>query len=311
VRLIPTQNDSTKLVQDVKSHRVAQAEVRSSGSETIDATTLPLVILTDASPVVPIAVSLDSSVSDGFVCDVLNESTQTATFTPTSGDINDGTGSGSSQTLDAGTSCTLIKTSSGSPATANWKMLKGAGSGGSGGGAAWYEGSGAPSTLHNDGDFYLNGTNGDVYEQVSGSWGSPIANIKGPAGATGSTGTTGATGATGPAGANIGHGFYLNTLAPASDVAPHIRAGVAGTLNKVTCILRKTISSTLTMVLYLDGVAACTVNVPSSTAVDAIVVVTSFSATTVTADSIFKLQISASDSSVDPQGIATLQLFWS
>lgn len=49
-------------------------------------------------------------------------------------------------------------------------------------GAVWYEGAGAPSTTHNNGDFYLNGTNGDVYEQTSGSWGSPIANIKGPAG---------------------------------------------------------------------------------------------------------------------------------
>lgn len=50
-------------------------------------------------------------------------------------------------------------------------------------GATWYEGSGAPSSgTGNNGDFYLNTTNGDVYEQASGTWGSPVGNIKGPAG---------------------------------------------------------------------------------------------------------------------------------
>lgn len=49
-------------------------------------------------------------------------------------------------------------------------------------GSKWYEGAGAPSTTHNDGDFYLNVSNGDVYEQASGSWGSPIGNIQGPSG---------------------------------------------------------------------------------------------------------------------------------
>lgn len=125
-------NDSTKLVQDVKSHRVAQAEIRSTTSETIDDTSLPLVILTDASPAAPIGLSLDSSVPDGFVRNILNESTQTATLTPDSGDINDGTGAVLSVDLAAGASCELVKTSSGSPAVAHWKMLKGAGSDGTG-----------------------------------------------------------------------------------------------------------------------------------------------------------------------------------
>ena len=47
-------------------------------------------------------------------------------------------------------------------------------------GAQWYQGAGAPVALHHDGDFYLNKTNGDVYEQVSGSWGSPVGNLMGP-----------------------------------------------------------------------------------------------------------------------------------
>jgi hypothetical protein len=67
-------------------------------------------------------------------------------------------------------------------------------------GAVWREGSGAPSNgLGSDGDFYLNGTTGDVYQRASGAY-TVSCNIKGPPGATGSTGSTGAPGATGPAG---------------------------------------------------------------------------------------------------------------
>lgn len=53
-------------------------------------------------------------------------------------------------------------------------------------GTKWYEGAGAPSTTHVDGDFYLNTTNGDVYQQVAGAWGSPIENLTGPTGPSGS-----------------------------------------------------------------------------------------------------------------------------
>lgn len=49
-------------------------------------------------------------------------------------------------------------------------------------GSVWYNGTGAPTTLHNDGDYYLRTSNGDVYQQVSNSWGSPIENLTGPAG---------------------------------------------------------------------------------------------------------------------------------
>lgn len=57
-------------------------------------------------------------------------------------------------------------------------------------GSTWYEGAGAPSTTHNNGDLYLNLTNGDVYKQTSGSWGSPVGNIEGPTGPTGPSGPT-------------------------------------------------------------------------------------------------------------------------
>lgn len=58
-------------------------------------------------------------------------------------------------------------------------------------GSMIYSGSVAPTTLHNDGDIYLNTTNGDYYQQTDGAWGSPIGNLTGPTGQTGPSGPAG------------------------------------------------------------------------------------------------------------------------
>lgn len=66
-----------------------------------------------------------------------------------------------------------------------------------GGGATWRVGVGAPSdTLGVNGDFYLNNTNGDVYEKAAGVYGI-VANIKGPQGDAGDDGTDGTDGVDG------------------------------------------------------------------------------------------------------------------
>ena len=71
-----------------------------------------------------------------------------------------------------------------------------------GGGSVWYTGAGAPSNaVGNDGDLYLNTTNGDVYQKSAGTWGASVGNIKGPIGDTGAQGATGAQGDTGAQGA--------------------------------------------------------------------------------------------------------------
>lgn len=78
-------------------------------------------------------------------------------------------------------------------------------------GSVWYTGAGVPGTLHVNGDYYLNSTNGDVYEQIAGVW-TLVANIKGPIGNTGPAGATGGAGApgpTGPAGPPGSDGTYL------------------------------------------------------------------------------------------------------
>lgn len=79
-------------------------------------------------------------------------------------------------------------------------------------GATILTGSGAPSDGNgNDGDLYVNTANGDYYQKASGTWGSAVGNLTGPAGATGATGAQGpagndgadgADGATGAAGAD-------------------------------------------------------------------------------------------------------------
>lgn len=61
----------------------------------------------------------------------------------------------------------------------------------------WYSGAGVPSgSSYNVGDWYLNVSNGDVYEKTGASAWTLRDNLMGP------TGATGATGATGPAGAD-------------------------------------------------------------------------------------------------------------
>jgi len=78
-------------------------------------------------------------------------------------------------------------------------------------GSIWYNGSGVPSSGTGiNGDYYLNDTNGDVYHKVSGSWGSPIANIVGPTG-TGTPGSVWYNGSGVPSsGTGINGDYYLN-----------------------------------------------------------------------------------------------------
>lgn len=72
-------------------------------------------------------------------------------------------------------------------------------------GNTWYSGSGTPAnTIGNNGDYYLNTANCDIYKKISDVWIYQL-NIKGATGSTGPTGATGdsgATGATGSTGAN-------------------------------------------------------------------------------------------------------------
>lgn len=122
---------------------------------------------------------------------------------------------------------TNIKGQKGDPGTNGTNGTNGAagaagtnGAAGSNGvdGATWLTGTGAPSDANGKNtDLYLNTTNGDVYKRGVASWGSPIANLTGPAGADGSGGGGGTSwssgaGAPDPGTVNPTAGaFYLNT----------------------------------------------------------------------------------------------------
>lgn len=75
-------------------------------------------------------------------------------------------------------------------------------------GEQWFTGAGTPGAgTGQDGDFYLDTGNGDVYEKAAGAWGSAIMNLTGPAGPAGAAGADGA-GAP-EAVAQTGHGFAV------------------------------------------------------------------------------------------------------
>jgi len=82
------------------------------------------------------------------------------------------------------------------------------------GGSAILNGAGAPDNgTGNNGDYYLNTSNGDFYQKSGGAWGSPIVNLTGP------QGPAGAGGAQGPAGP-----------APSGTGLVQVASGVASTL---------------------------------------------------------------------------------
>lgn len=88
-----------------------------------------------------------------------------------------------------------------------WAVISGAdgadGADGAAGtpGSVWRSGAGAPSgALGVVTDWYLNESNGDVYEKTGVSTYTLRDNLTGPTGAAGTNGTDGATGATGAAG---------------------------------------------------------------------------------------------------------------
>lgn len=80
-------------------------------------------------------------------------------------------------------------------------------------GSRWYSGAGVPAGgLGAITDWYLNETNGDVYEKTGASTWTLRDNLTGPTGPTGATGSQGPTGATGAAGSK----WYSGTGAPAT-----------------------------------------------------------------------------------------------
>ena len=65
-------------------------------------------------------------------------------------------------------------------------------------GSQWFTASGVPTVIQNDGDFYLNAADGEVWQQILGSWVDTGTNIKGANGINGTDGSIWYSGAVFP-----------------------------------------------------------------------------------------------------------------
>jgi len=106
--------------------------------------------------------------------------------------------------------------------------------------------------------------------------------------------------------------LLLADLTVGNDVAPYVTGYAAGTCVCVTAVLRKTITSDLTVRIKLAGATLGTFTVPHATAVNTVLTFTSFTASppTVALDAVFTWDITASDGSTDVAGIATFTVKW-
>ena len=106
-------------------------------------------------------------------------------------------------------------------------------------------------------------------------------------------------------------GPYIRTLlikdaTVGNDIADHVPIFVTGTAVRVIGVLRKTITTDLTVRVKLTGVALITLTIPRTTAIDVAVTSTAFLSTALADLSVLSWDITASDGSKDANGVASL-----
>ncbi len=108
-----------------------------------------------------------------------------------------------------------------------------------------------------------------------------------------------------------GGGPYIRTLlvkdsTVGNDIADHVPIWIKSTATRVIGVLRKAISSDLTIRVNLDGAALITLTIPLATPIDTPVTSTSFSGTAFTDLQVLTWDITASPGTKDVNGIASL-----
>jgi hypothetical protein len=94
-------------------------------------------------------------------------------------------------------------------------------------GATFRQGSGAPAAaLGNNGDFYIDSGNGNLYEKTAGAW-ALVSNLRGPQGVQGIQGIQGVAGANGADGADAEPGGAVTQVQYHGGGAPAVLAGDA------------------------------------------------------------------------------------
>jgi hypothetical protein len=119
-----------------------------------------------------------------------------------------------------------------------------------------------------------------------------------------------------PPAAAAGGGPYIRTLllkdcTIGNDIADHVPIYVAGTAVRLIGVLRKTITSNLTVRVKLNGMALITLTIGPSVAVDYPVIGATFTPPGLPDLGILTWDVTASDGSSDLNGVASFTLQWS
>lgn len=104
--------------------------------------------------------------------------------------------------------------------------------------------------------------------------------------------------------------LLLKDTTVGDDVADHVTAQATGTALRFEGVLRVPIIGTLAVRVRRNGTLFCVLSIPATTDVDNVVSIDSFSAPLITVGDIFAWDVTASDGSVDPAGVASFTLYW-
>jgi hypothetical protein len=110
-------------------------------------------------------------------------------------------------------------------------------------------------------------------------------------------------------------GPYVRTLllkdtTVGNNIADHVPIYVAGTAMRIVGVLRKAIAADLAVRVNLNGSALTTLTIPRATAVDTPVVGTSPTPPALADLAVLSWDVTASDGSMDPAGVASFTVEW-
>lgn len=108
--------------------------------------------------------------------------------------------------------------------------------------------------------------------------------------------------------------LLLKNAAPGNDIADHVVAHTGGTVQLVVGVLRKVITSDLTVRINVVTASGSTTigtfTIPQATPINTPVEFESFTNSTLSDLDVLSWDVTASDSSSDPAGVASFTIYW-
>jgi hypothetical protein len=104
--------------------------------------------------------------------------------------------------------------------------------------------------------------------------------------------------------------LLLKDTAVGNDIADHVTVYEPGTATQIVGVLRKEITSALTVRVNKNGTPLITITIPAATAVDTPVTSTAFTSAAMAEGDVLTWDITASDASRDGAGVASFTLEW-